>query len=239
MTSPSADILTCDYRRTGSDTAVIAEPKEAVASTWPTSVTDVKTSTTMGVSFPASAAMDSTSGSLVVEEGGRARETRVGYARTAATRQEAEVVEKETAIGGSAESDGTCLVETSANTSSMQGVAEEDVGDRRERKTLNGRKGTSNNGEGGVDEEDLARSSIYKGDEERGDAGHCGTGGHVASTSTKATNKGVKSEMTMEMDYGDAVFPLALPGEAQEMHFGAAARAVVLASGSSRFTVSR
>lgn len=253
ITSPSADILTRDYRRTGSDTEGMVEPLEAAASTWPTSATDVKTATTMGDSFPASVAMamDSASGAIAVEEEERAREARVSSARTAMTSQDAEVIEKETAVGGGAESDGTLPVETPANTSSMKGFAEEDFGDRWERRALNGRKGARKDneeelyGEGGEKEGDFARSAISKGDEERGnaqegaEAGYGGTGWCVTSTSTKATNNGVRSGTIMEKDYGDTVFPLALPGQAQEMHFGAAARAVVVASGSSRFMVSR
>lgn len=251
MTSPSLDILTCDYRRAGSDTAVI-EPTECVASAFRTSATDATDATTaMGVSFPATAVtVGSASGSSAVKEGEQTRETRVGSARTAPTIQEAEVGEIAAAVGGGAESDAKYSAETPANTQNMKEGSEEEFRGRREGRKLCGRKGARKEEEneyeeGEVDERDPARCSTAKGDEERGDAGEeaedeqGARGGHVPSTTRKTAVRRMRRRTTMKKDYSDVVLPMALPGEAHEMSFGAAARAIVLASGSSRFTVSR
>ncbi|CAN0531505.1 unnamed protein product, partial [Ectocarpus sp. 12 AP-2014] len=65
-------------------------------------------------------------------------------------------------------------------------------------------------------------------------------GGRFATWPASETIKGARTMSTMtKQDLRDVVIPMALPGEAHQMDFGAAAKAVVLASGSSRFNVSR
>ncbi|CAM9502410.1 unnamed protein product [Scytosiphon promiscuus] len=65
-------------------------------------------------------------------------------------------------------------------------------------------------------------------------------GGEPAkSTTKKHPRRTRKTAKTFEMESCDIVMPIAFPGEAHENVFGGAARAVVLASGSSRFMVSR
>lgn len=247
VTSPSLDILTCDYRRAGSDT-VATEPIEVVAPAYQISATDGKTRTTMGIGSPSDGIMCSASGSLMVKEGERTRDTRVGHARTTTTSQESEVAEKGAEIGGGTESDNTRPVDPTAHTPNTNVGNEKEVGDRRDGK--HGRKGGRKEirgeyGEGEVGEGGLARNAISKEGEEREDPGeearygHGARGGRITSTSRKATNKGKKSRTMIGKDYRGCVLPLTLPGEAHETKFGAAARAVVLASGSSRFMVSR
>ncbi|CAB1096222.1 unnamed protein product [Ectocarpus sp. CCAP 1310/34] len=64
-------------------------------------------------------------------------------------------------------------------------------------------------------------------------------GGRFATWPASEMIKGAKTTSTMtKQDFRDVVIPMALPGEAHQMDFGAAAKAVVLASGSSRFNVS-
>ncbi|CAM9144978.1 unnamed protein product [Ectocarpus sp. 6 AP-2014] len=65
-------------------------------------------------------------------------------------------------------------------------------------------------------------------------------GGRFATWPASEMIKGARSMSTMtKQNFRDVVIPMALPGEAHQMDFGAAAKAVVLASGSSRFNVSR
>lgn len=229
----------------------VIEPIETGASISRTSAIDDKTKTAMGVSFPASVTMHSASGSLVVKEGEQVRETRLGNIRTAKTSREAEEAEKVVIFGGGAESDDTFAVEVPANTPNVKGGDTEEFRDRGEGRAHYGRKGTRKEKEeayteGKVDEGDFSLSEIPKGNEGSGDAdgdkaeyGHDESGGYVAPTSGKATIKGIRSGMMTEKDYSDVVLPLALPGEAHGMYFRAAARAVVLVSGSSRFMISR
>ncbi|CAM9980812.1 unnamed protein product [Pylaiella littoralis] len=208
VTSPSFDILNCDYWRAGSDMAVI-EPIETGA-------------------FPASVTMHSASGSLVVKEGEQVRETRLDNIRTAKTSREAEEAEKVVMFGGGAESDDTFAVEVPANTPNVKGGDTEEFRDRGEGRAHYGRKGTRKEKEEAGDA-----------DGDKAEYGHDESGGYVAPTSGKATIKGIRSGMMTEKDYSDVVLPLALPGEAHGMYFRAAARAVVLVSGSSRFMITR
>lgn len=67
-----------------------------------------------------------------------------------------------------------------------------------------------------------------------------GAGGRLATWPASEMIEGARTMSTMtKQDIGDVVIPMALPGEAHQMDFGAAAKAVVLASGSSRFIISR
>lgn len=66
------------------------------------------------------------------------------------------------------------------------------------------------------------------------------TGRRFATWPASEMIKGVRTMSPMtKQDFMDVVIPMALPGEAHQMDLGAAAKAVVLASGSSRFNVSR
>ncbi|CAM9320186.1 unnamed protein product [Ectocarpus sp. 4 AP-2014] len=65
-------------------------------------------------------------------------------------------------------------------------------------------------------------------------------GGRFATWPASEMIKGARTMSTMaKQDFKDVVIPMALPGEAHQMGFGAAAKAVVLASGSSRLNVFR
>lgn len=65
-------------------------------------------------------------------------------------------------------------------------------------------------------------------------------GGALArSTTEEVLRRATKAATMLKMESCDAVLPMAFPGEAHEMAFGAAARAIVLASGTSRFMISR
>ena len=96
---------------------------------------------------------------------------------------------------------------------------------------------------GGVGE-DLAIRAICKKsnggeDDGKGAAGGPGMTGSLFAPAVSQTAKGNRSRASMTASCFDAVLPLALPGEAREASFGAVARGLVLASGSSRFQVSR
>lgn len=233
VTSPTLDILTCDYRGAGSPPAATLRPPTPEASK-----SALETVEAMTVPLAAPATLGP-SGELASTRG---RQEKV------ITRNQGIPREKEdSASGGDIERECKSPVDTWAN---AQTIEEQGLREMRERHQFLGRMdgkgdiGTDRAGSAEVEGGDLVSTAGCKairaeGNAEDGAAGGQRTTGSLLVPIAGDSTKRMNGRAAMAASPYDTVLPMAFPGEAHEASFGAVARGVVLASGSSRFQVSR
>jgi len=237
--SPSLDILACDHRGAGDLAAAAALRPTALEA----SESAAETMEAMIVPLPAPAMLDDPLRELA--------STRGRQGTTMIRSQGIPRGEQDSAAGGDIEWDGEKSLDMWTD---IHNIEEQGRRERKERRQplrrTDGEDDRESEGgtEGAVYPEveagDLASTAGCEATRAEGNArdGAAGRQGMTESRFAPAVRNpttGTRRTGAIETSCCNAVLPMALPGEAHEASFGAVARGVVLASGSSRFQVSR